>query len=128
MEHLQIYHRKWLCNVNEKVSLSQAITKVKGLERKFHNPERSAAAPAALQRQIPAIPHELSGHTLQPASVFMSQCHPVIFDDNDGMPSSSSQNIQNSSVSAVLPTSHSSDPGSLVPLPQEAQRRCFSWQ
>jgi hypothetical protein len=40
-EHLQAYYNKWLCNVNEKKSISQALTKVKALQQKHCNPERA---------------------------------------------------------------------------------------
>jgi hypothetical protein len=81
-EHLQAYHNKWLRNVNEKNSVAQALTKIKALQDKCQNPERSAAAPTALQHQVPIHQHELLGQVAQPHLVLMSEYQPVVFEEH----------------------------------------------
>lgn len=121
-EHLQAYHNKWLRNVNEKNSISQAITKVKALERRHRNPERSVAAPPALHHQIPAIPYELSGQIAQPPDVFMSDYDPIIVGEHvEAGPSSSTRNTgSHQSPVPAVPAAPSPQPSS---LPSETSKK-----
>src|SRR5436305_12433301 len=78
---------------------------VKALEHKYHNPERSAVAPAVLQWQIPVAPHELSGQLAQLSPASLSDYHSVMIDEHEVLPSTSSQNV------SIVSGSHSSYPG-----------------
>jgi len=124
-EHLHAYHRKWLRNVNEKSSLSQAIIKVKALEHKFRSSERSAAAPPALHQQIPITPYELSGQVAHSSSTGVSEYHPITFGELENPPSSSSRNIvhHNSPFLAIHDTSHTSDAGPSNQPRRSSQKR-----
>jgi len=124
-EHLQAHHHKWLRNVNEKSSLSQAIIKVKALEHKYHSSERSAAAPPVLHQQIPITPYELSGQVAHSSSNVVSEYHPITFGELENPPSSSSRNIvhHNSPFLAILDTSHISDAGPLKPAHAFLQKK-----
>jgi hypothetical protein len=98
-EHLQAYYNKWLRNVNEKNSISQALTKVKALQRKHRNPERSIAAPPALQYNVPISQPQLQGRLSQAPTVEISQYQALTYDIlessdiGSGPPSSSTHTI-----------------------------------
>ena len=73
--------------MNEKNSITQAITKVKALQHKSRNPERSVGAPPTLQRQIPVPVYELSGRVGIPEPVFIPtssdlEYHSIIPEDH----------------------------------------------
>ena len=88
--------------------MSQAITKVKALELRHRNPERSAAAPPALQLHIPITPHEPSGQVAQSPFASLSGYQPITLDEHDNQLNSSSSTIMQhqSHVSATLDTLH----------------------
>jgi hypothetical protein len=108
-EHLQAYRHKWLRNINEKSSLSQAIVKVKALEQKYRSSERSVAAPPVLQQHIPITPYELSGQVSQSSFAVGSEYDSIIVDEHENITSCSSSSIVHHFP--LLDTSHISDAG-----------------
>jgi hypothetical protein len=87
--------------VNEKNSITQAITKVKALQHKSRNPERSVGAPPTLQRQIPVPVYELSGRAEIPEPAFIptQEYHSIIPEDHsEAEPSSGNTYLQRSST------------------------------
>jgi len=105
-EHLQAYYNKWLRNINEKNSITQAIKKVKDLERKSRDPERSVGAPPVPQRQIPVPEYELLGRAEIPdfASISTSEYHEITPEDCSGAgPSSGNTYLQQPSTCSMTP-------------------------
>ena len=102
-----------------------AISKLKALELRNRNPERSAAAPPALQQQVPIIPPELSGQLAEPPSVATSEYQLTIFDEDNNPTSSSAQHtLENQSPAAILDVSHGPDIGmSSQPGPSSNKRK-----
>lgn len=85
--------------MNEKNSISQALTKVKALQRKHRNPERSIAAPPALQYNVPMFQPQLQGGLSQPPTIEISQYQSLTYntlessDIGSSLPSSSTHTI-----------------------------------
>lgn len=85
--------------MNEKNSISQALTKVKALQRKHRNPERSLAAPPVLQFHVPISQPQLQGLLSQPPTIEIPQYQAVTYDPvespdaSNNLPSSSTHTI-----------------------------------
>jgi hypothetical protein len=111
LEHLQAYYNKWLRNVNEKNSISQAVNKVKALHRKHRNPERSIAAPPALQHHVPVSQPQLCGLLPQPPTIEIPQYQAFTYDTAESP--EAGNNLPNSSthtISSVTPVQTDTGP------------------
>jgi hypothetical protein len=123
VEHLQAYHAKWKRNVNEKNSVAQVATKVRALEKKYRNAERSSAAPAIVERDITSKPKHLGRlpETAQPAEsqyqLIMfhtgppnpSVCPPLTFNEALHRPQSNPDTLQYINTEFVPNTTHQMD-------------------
>jgi hypothetical protein len=66
--------------VNEKNSISQALTKLKALQWKHRNPERSIAASPALHHNVPVSQPQLQGQLSQPPTIEISCYQALTYD------------------------------------------------
>lgn len=69
--------------MNEKNSVSQALDKVKALQRKHRNPERSIAAPPALHHSVPISQPPLQGLLSEPPTIEIPQYQALMYNSEE---------------------------------------------